>query len=121
VDGVVVAKWIFLVFVILDNLIGLILYVILIVGVLKERPKYLLVSLILISIHFGLTIIVALDMKIPEFQLIARRPFDYLPVFVGLLIAVYFMICVYSYYVEIKKRQKEKRDTIVLVTLPTTV
>ncbi len=60
-------------------------------------------------------------MKISDFQKIARRPFDYLPVFVVLLIAVYFMICVYSYYVEIKKRQKEKRDTVVSVALPMTV
>jgi hypothetical protein len=110
-----VRSWTFVALVILVFLIGAISNVVLIVGVLKERPKYILAYVIFNCIQLVLGFVtVSYDLVIKK-----AYPSESLILFLALLIAVYFTICVYSYYLEVQKRQKEK-DTVVSITLPTT-
>ncbi len=111
-----VRNWTFVALVILVLLIGTAINVILIVGVFKQRPKYLLAYVIFSCIQFLIGFIsVSYDLVIKKIN-----PSQSIPLVLILLVTVYCTICVYSYYVEVEKRQKGKRDTVVSVTLPTT-
>jgi hypothetical protein len=100
---------------------GSIASVTLITGVLKDEPNFFFpyivcgcVSFVLVTLKAALYI-QYLDMS--DFK--RKSPIIALQV-LPVVLSLYFIICVLSYFVEVKKRQKEVQETVVSVVLPTT-
>jgi hypothetical protein len=108
--------WLFLVLGLF--VVGLLANVLLIAGVLKDRPKYflpfLLVGCVKLVIDVGNEI-----MRMSKRPIL--QPSDALLEILMVVTYLYFIICVVSYYVEVRKRQNEAKETVISVVLPTTV
>jgi hypothetical protein len=100
-------------------IVGLISNFILIVGVLVDQPKFFFPQIFFGCAATGLTAFRAFlyvyHLEVSKFG----RNFPYRKV--GLLILpvvvfIYFVVCVLSYYREVTKRRKEAKETVVLPT-----
>jgi hypothetical protein len=83
------------------------------VGVLKDRPNYFLPYVIFGCLQLVQTFIGFannFDSTSPLKKL-ARNPFGIALEILMIIVPIYFVICVYSYYVDVKKRQKEAVET----------
>jgi hypothetical protein len=94
-------------------IVGSIIDVILIVGVLKEWTKYILSYVIFACIQLAF-IFIQFVFDWMNVSGVPGKTVDVVFLIVAPLVIIYFMICVYSYYVEVKKRQKERRETVQL-------
>ncbi len=97
---------------------GFLVNVILIAGVLKGRPKFFLPYLIFAYFQLVLLILRTANKFLRERFL---GDVDIAVTIITPLIPLYFVICVHSYYVDVKKQQKEAKETVVSVVMPTSV
>jgi ribosomal protein L1 len=87
--------------------------VILITGVLKGRSKFFLPYLTFAYFQLVLIILRTANKFLRERFL---GDVDIAVTIVRPLIPLYFVICVHSYYVDVKKQQREVKETVVLPT-----
>jgi hypothetical protein len=93
-------------------IVGLLVNVALIAGVLKDQPKFFLPYLIFSWGELVFVIIRIVHNVLNERNLGDVDVFQ----FVTPLVTIYFIICVYSYYVDVKKQKKETKETVILPT-----
>ncbi len=82
-------------------------------GVLKGRSKFFLPYLIFAYFQLVLLILRTANKFLRERIL---GDVDIAVTIITPLIPLYFVICVHSYYVDVKKQQKEVKETVVLPT-----
>jgi hypothetical protein len=94
-------------------IVGILANVVLIAGVLKDRPKFFLPYLIF---SWGQLVLIILDTTHKFLSGRILDDIDLVATIITPLIPLYFVICVHSYYVDVKKQQNQAKETVVMPT-----